>query len=108
MEPKDYVEPPKIQKQTSTQKRAQEEEKDAQLLASEIGKYKRIDGKELTARQKRDILAQLKKQKLEENPEFDPRKNRLQHGIRNYLQSGQTRHEPGAFAGKGTSIGMTK
>ena len=67
------------------------------MLASEVGKYKRIDGKELTSRQQRNILDQLKKQKLEENPEFDPRKHRLQHGIRNYLQHGEKRHEPGAF-----------
>ena len=46
--PKDYVEPPKIQKQTSTQKRAIEEQKDAARLAEVQSKYTRIDGKELT------------------------------------------------------------
>ena len=46
--PKDYVEPPKLQKNTSVQKRAAEEEKDAERLAAVQAKYTRIDGKELT------------------------------------------------------------
>ena len=108
MEPKDYVEPPKIQKQTSVQRRDAEDKKDQELLASVKDKYQRIDGKELTAKQQRDIITKLKKQKMEENPEFDPRKHRLTHGIRNYKMSGEKTYEPGAFSGAGTSIGMTK
>ena len=48
MAPKDYVEPPKLAKQTSTQKRAAEEAKDAERLAKVASNYTRIDGKELT------------------------------------------------------------
>jgi len=48
--PKDYVEPPKLAKQSSTHKRAAEEEKDAARLAAVQSKYTRIDGKELTAK----------------------------------------------------------
>lgn len=46
--PKDYVEPPKIQKNSSVEKKAVEEKKDAARLAAVTGKYTRIDGKELT------------------------------------------------------------
>lgn len=106
--PKDYVEPPKIQKQTSTQRRAAEEEKDAARLAQVQSKYTRIDGKELTQKQKREILEKLKKQEQAERPDFDPRKHRLTHGIRGYREAGQQAHVPGAFQGSGTAIGMTK
>jgi len=47
-EPKDYIEPPKLKKQTTADKRAIEEEKDAKRLAAVASKYTRIDGKELT------------------------------------------------------------
>lgn len=60
MAPKDYVEPPKIQKQSSVSKRQIEEEKDAERLAAVQSKYTRIDGKELTQKQKRDIIDKLK------------------------------------------------
>ncbi len=43
----------------------------------------RLDGKQLTEKQKQDLLKkELDKQKKEED--FDPRKHRLKHGIRNY------------------------
>lgn len=71
-------------------------------------KYTRIDGKALSAKQKREILDSLKQKEKAENPDFDPRKHRLQHGIRGYVESGQTRHAPGAFQGSGTAIGMTR
>ena len=71
--PKDYVEPPKIQKQTSTQKRAIEEEKDAERMKELESKYTRIDGKQLTQKQKRELLAKMKADEKAENPDFDPR-----------------------------------
>ena len=49
-----------MQKQTSSQKRAVEEEKDAERLAAIAGKYTRIDGKELSQKQKREIIQQMK------------------------------------------------
>jgi hypothetical protein len=73
-----------------------------------MGKYTRIDGKELTQKQKREILEKLKADEKAENPEFDPRKHRLTHGIRGWHESGTQVHEPGAFQGAGTAIGMTK
>ena len=97
-----------MQKQTSSQKRAVEEEKDAERLASIAGKYTRIDGKELSQKQKREIIQQMKEKEKAENPEFDPRRHRLTHGIRNYREVGQQVHEPGAFQGTGTAIGMTR
>ena len=62
-----------MQKQTSSQKRAVEEEKDAERLAAIAGKYTRIDGKELSQKQKREIIQQMKEKEKAENPEFDPR-----------------------------------
>ena len=97
--PKDYVEPPKLKKQTTADKNALEAERDAAKLAAVAGKYTRIDGKQLTDQQKRDILNQLKAQEKAEKPDFDPRKHRLQHGIRNFVEAGQQAHLPGSFAG---------
>lgn len=71
-------------------------------------KYTRIDGKELSQKQKREIVEKLKAKEQQENPDFDPRKHRLTHGIRGYVEAGQQAHAPGAFQGSGTAIGMTK
>ena len=103
--PKDYVEPAPIKKSNSVEKRAVEEEKDNRKLAELEEKYKRIDGKALTAKQKRDLLAKVKEQEKAENPTFDPRQHRLKHGIRNYRAEGEAQHEIGAFEGKGMKIG---
>ena len=103
--PKDYVEPAPIKKSNSVEKRAVEEEKDNRKLAELEEKYKRIDGKALTAKQKRDLLAKVKEQEQAENPTFDPRRHRLKHGIRNYRAEGEAQHEIGAFEGKGVKIG---
>ena len=59
-QPKDYVEPPRVQKQSSTARRAAEEEKDERRMAELEEKHKRIDGKALTQKQKRELLAQAK------------------------------------------------
>jgi len=68
-------------------------------------KYKRIDGKALTQKQKRELLAKAKEQEKAENPTFDPRQHRLKHGIRHYRAEGEAQHEIGAFEGKGVKIG---
>lgn len=107
-QPKDYVEPPKLKKQTTQDRRAQEEEQDAARLAAVQSKYTRIDGKELSLKQKREILEKIKADERAENPEFDPRKHRLVHGIRNFVEAGQQKHLPGSFSGTGRTIGMTK
>ena len=57
-------------------------------MASIAGKYTRIDGKELSQKQKREIIQQMKEKEKAENPEFDPRRHRLTHGIRNYREVG--------------------
>lgn len=53
----------------------------------------------------REQLKKMKDKKQEENPTFDPRKNRLKHGIRNYREAGEAKHEIGAFTGTGMRIG---
>lgn len=104
-QPKDYVEPPKVTKTNSVEKRALEDEKDNQKRAELAETHKRIDGKALTAKQLRDLLAKVKEQEKAENPTFDPRQHRLKHGIRNYRAEGEAQHEIGAFEGKGVKIG---
>ena len=89
----------------STAKRAKEAAEDEKILAQLEQKHKRIDGKALTQKQKRDLLEKHKAAQKAENPDFDPRKHRLKHGIRNYVEEGQTQHELGAFEGKGVKIG---
>ena len=53
-------------------------------------------------------MEKIKAKEKEENPEFDPRKHRLQHGIRNFVAAGEQAHDPGMFSGTGMKIGMTK
>ena len=45
-----------MNKQSSTVRKAKEAEKDEQIMATFEEKYKRIDGKALTAKQKRELL----------------------------------------------------
>ena len=70
-----------------------------------MSKHARIDGKQLTEKQKRELLAKEKAKQQEENPDFDPRKHKLVHGIRNYREKGQAAFEQGAFEGQGVKIG---
>lgn len=80
---------PKMEKQSSVNRKAaaaEEEEKDKKLLQELLAKHSRIDGKELTEKQKRNLLEQAKAKEKSENPEFDPRKHRLVHGIRKYRE----------------------
>lgn len=65
------------------------------------GKYVRLDGKKLTDQQKVNLLNQAKEEEKKENPDFDPRKHRITHGIRGYLEPGQKAFSAGAFEGKG-------
>lgn len=61
-------------------------------------KMVRIDGGKLTMKQKKLLLQQIKnEEKKNENPDFDPRKNRLPNGIRPYAVV-QT------FTGTGTKL----
>lgn len=60
-------------------------------------KYKRIDGKLLTEKQKLDLLKDLETDKKDEE-DFDPRKHRLRHGIRNY------KIEANQFTGTGVKL----
>lgn len=88
--PKDYKEAPAptLKKRESEFAREQEE-KDATKLKELEGKYVRIDGKKLTQKQKKDLLAKVKEEeKSKEQPDFDPRKHRLVHGIRDYSENG--------------------
>ena len=64
-----------------------------------------MDGKALTEKQKKEILEKMNAEEKAENPDFDPRKHRLIHGIRNYREAGQTKYELGAFEGKGIKLG---
>ena len=59
-----------------------DDEKNQDKLKEIAGKYKRIDGKDLTGKQKEALLKQMEEEKNEDN--FDPRQHRLRHGIRNY------------------------
>jgi hypothetical protein len=58
----------------------------------------------LTEKQKLDLLNKVKEEEKKENPDFDPRKHRLVHGIRNYTEHGKPAFMPGAFQGQGVKI----
>ena len=77
-------------------------------MAEVASKYTRIDGKELTQKQKRELLNSIKAKEQAEYQDFDPRKKRLVHGIRNYVEPGQQTRAKGTFEGSGTAIGMSK
>lgn len=70
------------------------------------GQYTRIDGKKLTDKQRRQLLEKAKEEEKRENPDFDPRKHRLIHGIRGYTEGGAAGRSfaPGAFQGQGVKI----
>lgn len=61
-------------------------------------KFVRLDGKALTEKQKQELLKK-ELDKLEKKEEdFDPRKHRLKHGIRNY--GGAAVEKSSLFEGK--------
>ena len=47
-------------------------------------KHTRLDGKKLTEKQKQDLVKKEMDKLKKEEEDFDPRKHRLKHGIRNY------------------------
>ncbi len=61
--------------------------------------YKRLDGKKLGNRQV-DVLIKEYEEAKKRELEFDPRKNRLVHGIRNYNMGDMSN----VFKGKGTKL----
>ena len=79
--PLDYKETPMVKKASHF---VIDEQEEAKKKVKELEqKFVRIDGKALTEKQKNELLhKELDKQKKEED--FDPRKHRLKHGIRNY------------------------
>jgi hypothetical protein len=61
-------------------------------------KYKSLNGKPLSEKQRQTLLARKKEElRKQENPDFDPRKHRLRHGIRGYREPGEIAHAAGAF-----------
>lgn len=94
--PLDYQEIP-LKKKTSVVTIDDEETKMNSLNTKESwSKYTRLDGKELTKNQKSKISTQ-KEEADKKEEEFDPRKHRLVHGIRNFKIE--------TFEGKGYKIG---
>lgn len=112
-EPIDYKEvqakklaTPALQKRSSQfhieeekQLKAEAEKKVKDLEA----KFKRLDGKALTDKQRQELI-QKELNAIKNNDEnFDPRKHKLKHGIRNYDQAAGNSN---AFEGmKGTKLG---
>jgi hypothetical protein len=73
-----------------------DEEEEARKKLKELeSKFKRLDGKALTEKQKQELLKKEMDAKKKEE-DFDPRKHRLKHGIRNYDKS----QGASAFEGK--------
>lgn len=60
-----------------------EEEEKLKKIQELEKKFVRLDGKTLTEKQKTDLLKKHEAEKKNEE-DFDPRKHRLVHGIRNY------------------------
>ena len=88
--PLDYKEIPLQKKQShfaiENEEEKQREEAKRKVEQELSGKFKRLDGKQLTQKQKEDLIKQeLEKiQVARKDEDFDPRKHRLKHGIRNY------------------------
>jgi hypothetical protein len=61
--------------------------------------YKRLDGKPLKSKQVESLVKEYEEARKREL-EFDPRKHRLKHGIRNF----DGKKEAG-FTGKGVKLG---
>lgn len=61
--------------------------------------YKRLDGKQLNTKQINVLLKEYEESRKREL-EFDPRKHRLKHGIRNYTGGAKK-----GFGGHGVKLG---
>lgn len=81
-QPLDYVEKPRAQQQMEKY----EEQKNQQKMKEIDEKFVRLDGKAITKKQK-DHLIQKMEENVKREEDFDPRKHRLKHGIRNYDRS---------------------
>ena len=93
--PLDYKEIP-MQKKNS--KFVVDEEAENQKKIKELEqKFKRLDGKALTQDQKK-LLLQKEEESRKKESDFDPRKHRLVHGIRNYNK------DQNKFDGKGVKV----
>jgi hypothetical protein len=73
-------------------------------VAAVSEKLTRLDGKPLTDAQKKELLKKIKEE--EAHLDFDPRKFKLKHGIRNYVEpgSGMSSSTVGAFKGQAVRI----
>lgn len=60
-----------------------EEEEKLKKIKELENKFVRLDGKALTEKQKKELLQKEEEAKKKEE-DFDPRKHKLKHGIRNY------------------------
>ena len=47
-------------------------------------KFKRLDGKQLSDKQRQELIEKELTAMKKNDEDFDPRKHRLKHGIRNY------------------------
>lgn len=89
--PLDYVEPqkPSLRPTKSTQER-EVKEVEAKKVDAIASKLTRLDGKPITEAQKSELLKQIKDEEKAKHLDFDPREFRLKHGIRGYIEPGQT------------------
>jgi len=60
--------------------------------------YKRLDGKQLTEKQVDTLVKEYEEARRREL-EFDPRKHRLKHGLRDWNKTAES------FKGKGVKLG---
>jgi hypothetical protein len=89
--PKDYVEP--VRAPLTKSKSTHEKEKlakDMEKVEQRAEKFARVDGKGISEAQKKELLAQIKKEEQEAGLDFDPRKFRLKHGVRGYIEPGKS------------------
>ena len=63
---------------------------------------RRLDGKELTEKQIQEMVKKEMLTMKKDDEDFDPRKHRLKHGIRNYDQANG--NAPAKFEGKGVKV----
>ncbi len=66
-------------------------------------KFKRLDGKQLSEKQRQEMIQKEMDAMKKTDEDFDPRKHRLKHGIRGYDKAAGNKS---AFEGmKGTKLG---
>jgi len=97
-QPLDYKEVPLKKNNSKFQIENEAEKKKLDDLEK---KHMRLDGKSLTDKQ-RQMLLTKDEEKQKKNEDFDPRKHRLQHGIKNYKGYGKDN----AFDGMGKGVSL--